>query len=225
MMAGIGKQNRVNCAKCKGKGRCDACSGKGREEKACDSCGGSGQRTALAKVKSVYLSLLKGERVDENRIVAMAPPERRGESRPKSYARPSVPATEPSTTSYQRPKSGDTQKQMDAYVNSMSALDKLFAEGKAQESSLTEATALPDRYMGKLLKSRAYIISCYPRQVVVATRSSSTRAEGTSLIPRSLEVGMKAETFYKKVRNNKRVSITYGIVSKDNCTLFDIEAL
>jgi len=224
MMAGIGKQNRVNCAKCKGKGRCDACSGKGREEQACDSCGGSGQRTALAKVKSVYLSLLKGERVDENRIVAMSPPERRGEP-PKSYSRPPVSSSEPSTTTYQRPKSGDTQKQMDAYVNAMNALDRLFAAGKVQESSLTEATALPDRYKGKLLKSRAYIISCYPRQVVVATRSSLSQAEGTSLIPRSLEVGMKAETIYKKVRNSKRVSITYGLVSKDNCTLFDIEAL
>jgi len=225
MMEGIGKRNRVNCAKCKGRGRCATCEGKGSEIGPCRSCGGSGSRTAQAKVKAVYLALLKGERIDERRFTGSASGGDRGGRTHTSVDRTPGTSSSASAATDTRPTSGDTQRQMDAYVNSMGALDKMFAEHKTHETSLTEVMALPERHQGKLLKSRGYIISCFPREVVVAPRSGSSRADGVTLIPRSLEVGMKASGLFEKVGKGKRVVVTYGIVSRDNRTLFDIEAL
>jgi hypothetical protein len=222
MMAGIGKQNKVNCAKCKSRGKCTTCSGQGTETKACGPCGGSGQRTAVAKVKAVYLALLKGERIDDSMFAATRLPGGRGNT---SSGRADSTSTGLSTGVDDRPTSGDTQKQMDAYIDTMGALDKMFAERRVHETSLTELMALPERHKGRLLRSRGYILSCYPRELVVAPRSSAPRSDGTSLIPRSLEVGMKAVGLYEKIGKGKRVIVTYGIVSKDNRTLFDIEAL
>lgn len=225
LMQGIGKMNKATCGTCKSKGQCGTCAGKGRETKTCSSCGGMGQRTSRARVRSVYLSLLKGNPVDEDAIAAMAEPPRTGGSSTLPAVRRHTSPSEPPAVSTPRPSSGDTEKQMNAYVKSMGRLDRMFAESKFHESSLTEVKALPDRHIGKLIKSRAYMISCYPREVVIATRSSSPRSDGTSLIPRSLEVGMKALELYEKIGKGKRVVVTYGVVSADNCTLFNIEAL
>jgi hypothetical protein len=113
--------------------------------------------------------------------------------------------------------------QLRAYVDGVWDLRDIYKAGRARNAPLQAVLRNPDDYVGKLLRSQAYLVSAYGRGVSVSLQPG--KPGDWTLIPYTLRVGQHAETLCKGGFNRQAVVIIYGVVSPSNLTLFEIEAL
>ena len=66
-----------------------------------------------------------------------------------------------------------------------------------------------------------YLVNGFYREVKISPTPATQG--GRSLIPYDHEVGKKAKKLFDAVGAGAPVIVTYGVVNKDNITVFDIE--
>jgi len=182
------------------KRKCPTCRGAGR----CPKCGGSGQARASCPVCQGTGKLSEAEA----QLAA---------------------ASEPAEDEKVLPSGGERDrlidKEIDDYVNSVSALLGQFKGGNADDADFGEVTEDPLSYTGTVCRSDVFLLQSHPKGVRVGAQLADAKTGGETLIPYSRSVGNKAVLVFRKVGQCGRVAITYGVVNEKNRMLFDIQPL
>jgi hypothetical protein len=118
---------------------------------------------------------------------------------------------------------GETDRAIEAYTEVMAALDRQFEHNVVKDVAFDEAMAARGRYVGIMLRSRVYLLQAHPRGVRLAGSRDSVLKGGYTLLPRTSDVGVKAEAVLREVGECGATTATYGVVNGDNITLFRIE--
>ena len=212
------------CLKCSGKGRtgaaCNTCGKTGK----CGPCGGSGTRA----------SPFKGDRGRVRCIACSGSGKCRkckgsgltGETCAACKGAGTVTVRVKSEMAAAATRAADTtiDEEFEKYATVMGSLYKMHNKGQAMRADFSVVKANQAQYVGKLLKSRVYLVVGHPRIIEVVSTLKSAGKGGEQLIPYSLKVGMKVDKLFKRLGANAPVIVTYGVVSETNITIFDIAA-
>lgn len=213
------------CPKCSNTGKCSSCDGRGmvpspmkgtKGNLRCIPCKGSGQcRVCSGQEKQIACAACQGS----GKVAAPVLPRRDAgpKSSPWAIASPSSKGTAVGKNTM-----GQVDTELDQYLEKMAGLHQLFKDGDFTPAAADKVIANPTPYTGKIIQSKVYLINGHPRGVRVAPSYEAIPKGGSLLIPYSRDVGVKAEEVFKAVGENGEVIVTYGIVSKENITLFDI---
>jgi len=215
-----------SCPKCKGTGRCSACGGKGmvpsqlkgtKGNIRCVPCKGTGKcRECSGPDKQVACTICQGT----GKVAKPLPP--KGKQPPSSGPAQVAVAPPAKDSASGSPVKGSADAELDQYLETMAVLHKQFQDGVITKVEADKAFASPLKFAGKVLQSKVYLVNGHPRGVRVAPTYDDIPKGGNLLIPYSMEVGTKAQETSKDVGANGQVVITYGVVSRDNITLFAI---
>lgn len=213
-----------DCLRCGGSGRCVSCKGKGQVPSMlkgmggvvrCTPCKGTGKcRECSNADKMVACTACKG-----SGVLAKAPPPRIYAPRYTSSPPPAAPSNEGRVDSAAKAL---VDSELDQYLETMASLHAQFKNGSVGREPAEKVLANPLQYGGKVLQSKVYLINGHPRGIRVAATRDAIPKGGTLLVPYSMDVGMKAQDTSKEVGANGEVVITYGVVNRDNITLFAI---
>ena len=111
---------------------------------------------------------------------------------------------------------------MRTYSERIASLQQTFQNGKPRFANFDEVTANPEKVAGELLSSEVHLVDGRPRQIRVATSVDDAKLGGQTLVPASAEVGEKASKLAWSIKRTDKIVIIYGVVNKDNITVFDI---
>ena len=209
MCAGSGRRastirlgQEIMCIACKGSGKCKECNGTGNSLTAriCAICDGTGHVMVEPGAGLIAISPPEPPDGDSGTGASTAANAARGKSNAGKMA------------------------DIDAYVQTVASLDRLYAGGQAVEKLFNDAWRERASSVGKLFRSDVYLLQAHARGVRVATGQSELSSGGRLILPRSPAIVRKAEKVLQQVGECGRVVIIYGVVNGENVTLFDVEA-
>jgi len=111
------------------------------------------------------------------------------------------------------------------YTQRLRTLNAAFETRKWVLGDFESIVRNPEKHIGKLFSSHAYLVDARPRRVRLAATQHDARIGGHSLVPFSVKVGEKASKLSWSIKRSDKVGIIYGVVSKDHLSLFYIKKL
>jgi hypothetical protein len=108
---------------------------------------------------------------------------------------------------------------MDAYRKEMSSFRDQLAQGRSHAVTIEAVRAAPDKYRGKLLNSRVYVVSSHEKGVTVKAGAAGGQV---TLRPNTMSTGKQAIGVHRQAGANKPVKITYGVTKAGGFMLMAI---
>jgi len=197
------------CSVCKSSGKCKECNGTGHSTSSieCYACNGKGQ---------IQLHKYAKNRTSE--------PETRTESITGKTATERTGVVESKLTPVQptAPAKPKVELQFTDFKKTVEGLRTALADGKAKDIDFNKAVASPEENKATLFKSKVYIFEASPRQINVGASKDDRFSGGVGIKPDSHEVGQKTVSLFWELKRDDLVTVTYGIVGKDNIIYFDL---
>ena len=104
----------------------------------------------------------------------------------------------------------------------MERLQQQFQQRAIQAVNFRDVLNARSRFIGKVLKSEAYVFNGNPRGVVAGVSECPAAAELGILSAQEYEVGNMVETLMERGAAPRKAVVIYGVLGPDNLVLFSI---
>jgi hypothetical protein len=197
------EHDEVMCMRCKRSGKCAICSGSGKTEKdgGCATCGGSGKIA-----RAVMASPATDAGLSKRPPVAPPPP---------------IPEPEIEDSAQKARLRSDLARELAASIQMTYRLRQRFTDEDVEEGDFSKVMVDPAAHVGKVIRSRSYLLEASARAVAVSAQSSGTGR--VMLNTYSKSEGDQAALLLR-ASSRPSVWVTYGIARPDHFLVFKTEA-